>query len=139
MDAVVTVTLSFENEGRGVLLEHTGSLTGEELLQAVKSMYEQYGNHRLCYQISNYSNAEALDITEAQLRSVAMLDKRAAADNPNQIVAVVGRPDFFQGAEKRYAIYADVWAGFETRSFASVAEARAWIETVFPEFASANE
>ena len=102
-------------------------------------MYQQDSNHRLRYQISDYSNAAEWDITEAQVRSIAMLDKRAAADNPNQIVALVGKQDFFGGAEKRYAIYADVWAGFETRSFPSIATARAWIEAKYPEFATLGE
>lgn len=135
----MAVTISFENEGRGVVLDHTGRITGEELLDAVRSMYAQDSDHRLRYQICDYSNAEALDITEAQLRSVAMLDKRAAAENPDQIVALVGKQDLFRGAEKRYAIYADVWAGFDTRSFTSITKARAWIETLSPDLTTPSE
>jgi hypothetical protein len=61
-----------------------------------------------------------------------MQDKAAAKHNPNVIAALVGTQSFFRGYERIFAIYAQIWRGFETKVFSTVSEARAWVANIFP-------
>ncbi len=120
-------TIAFENDGSGVRLGFSGHVRGEEILEATRAMYAADRAHRLRYQIVDFLQVEKMQIGEEQLRTIALLDQAAARDSPDQVVALVGTDLIFAGAEKRYAIYAEVWAGFESQLFGTLAEARAWI------------
>ncbi len=124
--------ISFENRGRGVVLEFTGEVVGAEIIEAADRMYREDRHGRLRYQIIDLTGATALDIKEEQLRR--MLDKQAASVNPNQVVALVGSDAIFAGSDRRYAVYAEVWAGFETEFFTSLDEVRNWLTDRHPEF-----
>ena len=119
--------IRFEAAGRGVLLRFRGRSTGEEILRAVDAMYAADPSRRLRYQIADFTEAEKLEISEDQLLAIALKDQQALRAYPTQRIAVVGDERLFQGAEKRYAIYADVWAEVRPRNFSTMEEARRWI------------
>ena len=96
-------------------------------------MYQQDQKHQLRYQIVDCSQATDLTVTENQLRTIALLDSKAASKNPDQIVALIGKRQFFQGTDRRYAIYAKVWSGFESQTFLTLPEARQWVSRMLPE------
>jgi hypothetical protein len=56
-----------------------------------------------------------------------MQDRAAAQKNPDQIAALVGSQAFFSGYDRIFHIYAEVWSGFTSKTFPTVAEAREWI------------
>ncbi len=126
--------INFENQGRGVVLQFTGAVAGAEIIEAADRMYRADVNHLLCYQIVDLTAAASLDISEEQLRRIALLDKQAASKNPDQIVALVGNEAIFAGSDRRYAVYAEVWAGFETEFFTTLDEVRNWLASRHPEF-----
>lgn len=123
----------FENNGQGVVLALSGDIEGEEILQAAREMYLQDDKHQLRYQIVDFLAVGNMEISEQQLREIAHLDQQAAGHSPNQVVALVGRNEIFVGSDIRYAIYAQVWAGFKSEVFRTQKEARAWIAQEVPE------
>ena len=125
--------INFENQGRGVVLQFTGAVTGAEIIEAASRMYRADEHNLLRYQVVDLTTAASLDISEDQLRQIALLDKQAASKNPQQIIALVGNEAIFAGSDRRYAVYAEVWAGFETEFFSSLDEVRDWLATRFPE------
>ena len=126
--------LNYESNGHGVVVTMSGDARGRDLLNAVQAMYGGDGEHKLRYQIVDFSRAANFDASEANLRQIAMMDQNAAHKSPNQVVAMIGTNEFFKGAQQRYAVYAQVWAGFETKFFTSMADARAWIAEICPEY-----
>ena len=119
-----------EKDGSGVVVTCKGSVSGEEVMAANDAMYAGDQRGLLRYQIWDCSDADRFDVSEEQVRAIALQDQRAAERNPNQVVALVGTPTFFIGADRRYAIYSDVWGGFESKTFRTMAEARAWVASV---------
>lgn len=126
--------INFENQGRGVALEFSGAVSGAEIIEAAGRMYREDARGLLRYQIVDLTRATALDISEEQLRQIALLDKQASNRNPDQIVALVGNQEIFAGSDRRYAVYAEVWAGFETEFFTTLEEVREWLASRHPEF-----
>ncbi len=126
--------INFENQGRGVVLQFTGAVTGAEIIEAAGRMYRADEHNLLRYQIVDLTAAASLQISEDQLRQIALLDKQAAGKNPDQVVALVGNEAIFAGSDRRYAVYAEVWAGFETEFFATLDEVRAWLASRHPGF-----
>jgi hypothetical protein len=124
--------IHFENEGRGVVLEFSGDVSGEDILAATRVMYAEDDAHRLRYQLVDLLEVTALAIADHELRAIALLDHQASLRNPRQVVALVGAEEMFEGGDRRYAIYAEVWAGFKSQMFASMPEARRWLAEVVP-------
>lgn len=125
--------LEFENDGRGAVLRFSGAVTGSEIIAAAEAMYRADTASRLRYQVADLTGASSLEISEDQLRAIAFLDKKAAQKNPDQIIALVGADEIFAGSDKRYAIYAEVWAGFRTEFFTSMSQLRDWVAQAYPE------
>ena len=125
--------LRYENDGQGLVAVFTGGVISDEVVTAVVDMYGREDVDTLRYSVWDFSRIERLDLTEEKLRKIGMMDKQAAADIPHQKVALVGTEAIFQGSDRRYAIYAEVWAGFEVGIFTSLAAARSWLAERFPE------
>lgn len=120
-------SIQFEENGRGVLLEFAGDVTGDDFINATKEMYSSDSEANLRYQIIDLTNTQSMKVDDDDLRSIALLDQRAASINPGQVVALVGPSQIFYGSNRRYAIYAEVWAGFESKDFRDMESARSWI------------
>lgn len=122
--------IQFEDLGRGVLVTLVGSITGEELIAANEAMYSQDRDHRLRYQIWDHTSLERLDLSEKELRFLAMQDREAAAESPDQIVALVGSRKMLKEIEKVYSVFSEAWSGFESGRFRTVPDARRWVAKV---------
>ena len=118
----------FEDGGHGVVITFAGSVSGKEILAANVEMYGGDKQNLLHYQIWDFSEADSIGMDEESIRDAALQDRQAAADNPDQIIAIIGTEDFFAGIDKRFAIYTEVWSGFSTRTFLVMSEARKWVE-----------
>ena len=125
--------LRYENDGRGLVVVFTGGIISDEVITAVVDMYSRDDVDLLRYSVWDFSRIERLDLTEEKLRRIGMMDKQAAAAIPHQKVALVGTDEIFQGSDRRYAIYAEVWAGFEVGVFADVEATRRWLAARFPD------
>ena len=134
----MTYQIRFENRGRGAVLEFSGAVTGAEIIAAADRRYREDANGLLRYPIVDLTGATSLEISEAQLRQIALLDKQAASLNPDPVVALVGPDAIFAGSDRRYAVSAEVWAGFEPGFFATLDEVRNRLAARFPEFPAEN-
>ena len=122
--------ISYENQGAGVVITWTGPISGDEVKEINRQIYAKERLDKLRYQIWDFTKADRLDISNQDVREFAMQDRSAAQTNPDQIAAIVGSAEFFKGYDQIFHIYADVWAGFESRTFSTVAEAREWIASL---------
>ena len=125
--------LRYENDGRGLVVVFTGGVISDEVVTAVVDMYGRDDVGGLRYSVWDFSRIERLDLSEEKLRKLGMLDKQAAAEILHQKVVLIGTDAIFQGSDKRYAIYAEVWAGFEVGVFAEIEAARHWLAARFPD------
>lgn len=129
----MSYTMHYENEGRGLVVSFRGDMVSDEVGTAVREMYAAAGVTSLRYSVWDFSRVGRLDLTEEKLRAIAMMDKNAAPNIPHQKVVLIGTEETFQGSDRRYAIYAEVWAGFEVEVFTSFEDARRWLAGKFPD------
>ncbi len=105
----------------------TVTLTGEELLRANSTVYETREKTLASrYQICDYRGVEKIEVTTEDIRTLAERDQRAAATNPNIIIAVVGDTDLFFALSRMWQAHTmDV--PFVTKIFRSMDEAERWV------------
>ena len=114
--------LSIENEGSGAFITWKGVVSGKEIKIGNQAIYSQDQRHLLRYQIWDFTIADKVGVSNDELRTIVWLDEHAAIKTPNQRVAIVGTRELFL-----YRSYTQVWSGFESETFVTVAEARMWI------------
>lgn len=131
----MSYTTHYENDGRGLVVSFQGEIVSDEVVTAVVEMYASDDIANLRYSVWDFSRVGRLDLTEEKLRAIGMMDKNAAQEIPHQKVVLIGTEDTFQGSDRRYAIYAEVWAGFEVEVFTNFEEARRWLAVRFPDLA----
>lgn len=116
-----------ENDGLGVLVVWDGSVNGGEAIEANSQIYERDPDGKYCYQIWDFSDADVLDVSAEELRVVVMQDYANSQINPEQIVAVVGTDTVLKGLDDLYRSFIGAWTQFESKTFASVDDAREWV------------
>ena len=125
----MSYTIEIERDGRGVVVTFTGEVSGKEAIEANGAMYEKDPNGKFEYQIWDHSNVTGFDVSPDELRSIVLQDYSASTVNPEQIVAVVGRPEILEGLDDVYRMFAGVWTQFESRTFDTMSEARDWVDS----------
>jgi hypothetical protein len=118
----------------GIIWTYTDILTGNELLE---SNLEIFGDERfdeLRYQIVDLRAITAIQATESHMRKIAHLDMAAALTNSRIKIAVVF-PTYSidKRFHQQYLKYTDKKSPWETKDFASLAEAKAWAQAPRPQ------
>ena len=122
--------ISYEKGGAGVVISWTGCVSGNEIKRVNETIYAKERLEKLRYQIWDFTQADRLDISSHQVYEFAMQDKKAAQTNPDQIAAIVGSATFFSGYDRIFHIYGEVWSGFTSKTFSTMAVAREWISSM---------
>ena len=125
----MSYSIELESDGRGVVVTCAGNVTGKEAIEANREMYARDPDSKFEYQIWDHSRVTGFDVTPDELRSIVLQDQSASAANPEQIVAVVGRPEVLEGLDDIYRLFAGVWTEFETRTFETLSAARDWVDS----------
>ena len=131
--------LDFEHDGQGAVITYSSRVSGREVLESVRTMYQKDCRGRLRYSIANFSDVTRLDYAENDVRSIAFLDGAVSAGNPDQIIAVVGARDLLDTVVSQFAIYTKVWSEFDCQLFRTESSARNWIVSVFPDLTGQSD
>jgi hypothetical protein len=118
--------LSFENDGRGMLLVGEGVISGEQLIRQTEKTYASDAVSQLQYRIIDLRGVHRMDITADQMQKLAELDRKAAERCPGTKIAIVASHDLTFGLSRIYSAYAQS-ANLQARIFRTLDEARAWI------------
>lgn len=122
----IPIELEFLDDG-GMLFVATGTVTGRDLLEANATVYEtREKTLASVYQVCDYRGVETVDVSIGDIRRLAERDMRAAAINPNIIIAVVGDTDHIYGLIRMWQAYTSE-VPFVTRVFRTMDEARHWM------------
>ena len=111
----------------GVWWTYSGIVTSKEALQSNLEIYGDSRFDRLTYQIADFSGAEALELTEGEVKKIAYLDRAAALSNPKIKVAIVAHLDLIKEMAQMYANYSET-SPWQTKIFNTLQEARQWLQ-----------
>ena len=129
-DHLMPSKVTYEKRGAGVVVSWTGFVTGAEIKEVNASLkYAKEGLGKLRYQIWDFTQVDGKKISNQDVHEFAIQDRVAAQTNPDLMVALVGNKNSFEGYDRLFHIYEEVWAGFQSRTFSTIAEAREWISS----------
>ncbi len=124
--SAIPIEIEYLEDG-GLIGVASGTLTGRELIDANRAVYETPEKTRaIKYQIHDYRRVEGSDVSVAEVRQLAALDQQAARVNPNIVVAVIHSSDVGFGLSRMWQAYTGEFP-FISRVFRSMDEARAWV------------
>ncbi len=104
----------------------SGTVTGEEFMQINSKMYGDGRFSDMKGAVVDFSMAESIEFTEADVKSIAYMDNAAAQSNPKFRVAIVDPQGVVKELAEAYAGYTEA-SPWEVQVFDSVGEAEKWL------------
>lgn len=122
----MTVQVNVLEDGVGVEILATGVVTGHEIIEAHDLIYDSSHLRKQKYHIIDKTKCTEHDVTAAEIKSIANLDKQASEINPNIVIAVIesGRLQFTLTELWEAQVRGSV---FKTKSFTDRQSALEWI------------
>jgi len=122
-------TIQFDDSDTGVILNMTGMVTGQEIIEINARIYADDPDKKLRYQIWDFTESVRMEVSPRELDIITRQDRDEAMQNPHQLVALVGSPRQLNGVDISYQIFSQNWVGegFQSASFRTLKEARQWI------------
>ena len=122
-----------EDDRNGFILSFNGEVPGDLVVECNKELIEHPSYEARTYQIWDFSKVNLLDLSNSQIKTLAMQDSYAAKRNPNMLVALVGSRNTLHGTDRLYGMYAEVWNSFTHNTFPTMEEAYNWIDSELTE------
>lgn len=118
---------TFTLDDGGVLLKGTGTLVFADVARINAELYRTPESIRaLRYQICDYTEVDAIQLSAPEVRELARQDSEAARVHPRMPIAVVGSTDLLFGLLRMWEAYSSLH-DLNSAVFRSVAEAQVWI------------
>ena len=115
--------------GRGNLIVGKEVLTGEEYVRALEDHLtgdkEKFKKYR--YSLSDYTAVTEVEIPSGDIELMAEMCMKAAAVNPDAVVALITDDDLLYGLSRMWEILIDN-TSWETMVFRNRKDAFAWVE-----------
>lgn len=112
-------------ERHGVIWTYWGVVSGEDILRSNQEIYGDERFDRMTFQIVDLTRVERFDVSHDDMLVMAANDRAAALTNPRVKVAVVTTSEVTRQLSLVYELE-NRSSSWEQRTFATVAEARAW-------------
>jgi hypothetical protein len=124
------VTYQINWEPRGVVKRFFGQVTDHDMLQSVLDTESDSRFDDLRYAINDFSGITGSSVGMPTIEDISIADSGAARSNPSIRVAVVTTSPEIRLLAERYA--SSPLNAYETRIFATEAEARNWLQVWRP-------
>ena len=119
--------IEWTDEDRTVLCSGSGVVTGREILGAMETCLDRPERIRSLLRATVIlSGITELEVSADEVRRIASIDARLAAQNPRAAVAIVAPKDSVFGFARMWEAYvADT--GWQTGVFRTLSDAEAWL------------
>ena len=123
----MTVRINYLDGGIGIELIASGIVSGDEVLEAHKEIYNEENLHRQRYRIIDRTSCDYYCVRPEEIEQIAELDINAAKINPNIVIALVSATDLQNDMARIWQIYVEK-SPLATRIFRDRQSAVAWIK-----------
>ncbi|NWF36919.1 hypothetical protein [Mariprofundus sp. KV] len=113
-----------EYKPNGVIVWHSGIVTGDEFFSANGQVYSHKYDEGLLFQLLEFSNVEEVKLSSHEIKSLANMDKNRVKET-EQFACVVAPTDTLYGFSRQWNIQAENDA-FHTNVVRSMDEAITW-------------
>ena len=118
------MTIRSDYRDNGVILWHSGVVTGEELIAVNQAIYQHVFNDGLSFQLMDLSEVETFAVTQEHMRILAQMDK-SHINTQKQYACVVAATDLLFAMSRSWNQQSES-DNFETNVVRTMAEALAW-------------
>ena len=123
----MTLSVSLEMDGQGVVFTFNGVLKGDEIYSASQQLYTDANLRRLRYQIVDLTRVSRIEISTRQIQALAELDCQAATFAGGFFVASVVSHDLQESISQFYRAYLECSA-IDAKIFRTLTMARNWVQ-----------
>lgn len=120
------IDVNFIDDGLGVEFISSGVVTGEQVIEANKSVYTPENLSRLTYKIVDRTECTDYRVTAGEVEAIALQDREAAKVNPHVIVVLVSPTPVQFGVSRMWEAHVQ-GTGWRTGVFKDRESADAWL------------
>ena len=121
------MSIELEFKSNGVIIWHSGVVTGEDLILANKNVYSYKYDEGLLFQLADLSDVEDFDVSSNDMATLAAMDKQFIK-GIKQFGCTVAPTDVLFGASRQWSAQAQR-DGFDSHVVRSMDEAIAWFKS----------
>ncbi len=85
----MTIQVNYLENGIGIELIASGIVTGEEVIEAQKEIYNEEDFKKQRYKIVDRTDCTKYQVYPEEIEKIAEMDDKASRINPNLIIAVI--------------------------------------------------
>ena len=89
----MTIQINYIDNGAGIEIFASGIVTGEDIIEAHKEIYNEENLENQKYQIIDRTKCEEYNVSSGEVQQIANIDKAASKSNPNIIIAIISPTD----------------------------------------------
>jgi len=123
----MTIEINYLDGGIGIEIIAVGIVTGAEIIEAHKIIYNETNLKKQRYQIIDRTNCKEYSVSSDEVQKIAGLDNIASATNPNIIIAVISPTKLQYGMTRMWQLYLED-NRFTTEIFPDRKNADQWIK-----------
>ena len=123
----MAIQINYLDNGIGIEIVATGTVTGEEIITAHKEIYNDENLRKQKYQIIDRTHCTKYQVSSEEVEEISDIDNRASEINPNVIIAIISTTSLQYGISRMWQAYIKD-NRFVTKIFEDRASADAWIK-----------
>ena len=124
----MTIQINYLDNGIGIEIIASGIVTGKEIIEAHKEIYNEENLRKQKYQIIDRTHCTQYQVTSEEVERISEIDNNASEVNPNIILAVVSPTSLQFGMTRMWQAYLEE-DRFVTKIFQDRKSADEWIKS----------
>ena len=124
----MTIHVNYLENGYGIEIIASGTVTGEEIIDAHKQIYKKETLKKLRYKIVDRTDCTKYQVYPDEIEKIAVMDDDASKINPNIIIAVISTTSLQYGMTRMWQAYLTNNL-FITRNFSDRISADKWVKS----------
>ena len=124
----MTIHVNYLKNGYGIEIIASGTVTGEEIIDAHKQIYKKETFKKLRYKIVDRTDCSKYQVYPDEIEKIAVMDDDASKINPNIIIAVISTTSLQYGMTRMWQAYLTNNL-FITRNFSDRISADKWVKS----------
>ena len=124
----MTIQVNYLENGIGIELIASGIVTGEEVIEAHKEIYNEEDFKKQRYKIVDRTDCTKYQVYPEEIEKIAEMDDKASRINPNLIIAVISTTSLQYGMTRMWQAYLKNNV-FITKNFSDRISADNWIKS----------
>jgi len=124
----MTIQVNYLENGIGIEIIASGIVTGEEVIEAHKEIYNEENFKKQKYKIVDRTDCTKYQVYPEDIEKIAEMDDEASRINPNLIIAVISTTSLQHGMTRMWQAYMKNNV-FITKNFLDRISADNWIKS----------